>query len=244
MTAGELLEAAQAFPVSSLKQRLGEGGLVVVAPHPDDESLGCGGLIAEACAEGRRVRVIVVSDGTGSHPASKAYPKARLRDLRETEARRAVNELGLDSDKDIEFLRLPDRFVPSDGPFAEKAIERIVASAREVRAAALFVSWRHDPHCDHQASYRLARAAQRRLTAVKLFEYTIWGTALPAETPVEPAGGFRLEIGRHLARKQRAIDAHRSQTTDLIADDPNGFRLTGTDLARFALVYESFFESA
>ncbi len=244
MTAGELLEAAHSFPVSSLKQRLGEGGLVVVAPHPDDESLGCGGLIAEARAEGRRVRVVVVSDGTGSHPASKAYPKARLRDLRETEARRAVNELGLDSDEDIEFLRLPDRFVPGDGPFAEKAIERTVASAREVRAAALFVSWRHDPHCDHQASYRIARAAQRRLTAVKLFEYTIWGTALPAETPVEPAWGFRLEIGRHLARKQRAIGAHRSQTTDLIADDPNGFRLTGTDLARFALVYESFFESA
>ena len=132
---------------------------------------------------------------------------------------------------------------PSDGPFAEKAIERIVASAQEVGAAALFVSWRHDPHCDHQASYRLARAAQRRLTAVKLFEYTVWGAALPVATPVEPGGGFRLEIGRRLAQKRRAIDAHRSQTTDLISDDPNGFRLTGTDLARFALPYEFFFES-
>jgi LmbE family N-acetylglucosaminyl deacetylase len=244
VTAGELLEAAQSFPVSSLRQRLGEGGLVVVAPHPDDESLGCGGLIAEASAEGRRIRVIVVSDGTGSHPASKAYPKARLRDLRENEARQAVTELGLDPDKDIEFLRMPDRFVPGDGPFAERAIERIVASSREVEAAALFVSWRHDPHCDHQASYRLTRTAQSRLTAVKLLEYTIWGAALPPATPVEPAGGFRLEIGRHLGRKRRAIDAHRSQTTDLIADDPNGFRLTGTDLARFALVHEFFFEGA
>jgi LmbE family N-acetylglucosaminyl deacetylase len=244
VTAGELLEAAQSFPVSSLKQRLGEGGLAVVAPHPDDESLGCGGLIAAARAEGRPVRVLIVSDGTGSHPASKAYPKARLRDLREDEARQAVKELGLDPNKDIKFLRLPDRFVPGDGPFAEKTIERIVTSAREVGAAALFVSWRHDPHCDHQASCRLARTAQRRLTGVKLFEYTIWGAALPAETPVEPAGGFRLEIAQHLARKRRAIDAHRSQTTDLIADDPNGFRLTGTDLARFALVHEFFFEGA
>jgi hypothetical protein len=90
VTAGELLEAAQSFPVSSLEQHIGEGGLVVVAPHPDDESLGCGGLIAEARAEGRRTRVVVVSDGTGSHPASKAYPKERLRDLRENEARKAV----------------------------------------------------------------------------------------------------------------------------------------------------------
>ena len=244
MTAGELLEAAQFFPILSLKQRLDEGGVIVVAPHPDDESLGCGGLIAEACAEGRPTQVVVVSDGTGSHPGSRIYPKARLRDLRESEARRAVNELGLDPVQDIAFLRLPDRFVPSRGPIAERAIERIVASAEEVGAAALFVSWRHDPHCDHQASYCLARAAQRRLTAVKLFEYTVWGAALPAATPVEPAGGFRLEIGRHLTRKRRAIDAHRSQTTDLIEDDPNGFRLTGTDLARFSLVHEFFFESA
>jgi LmbE family N-acetylglucosaminyl deacetylase len=244
VTAGELLEAAQSFPVSSLKERLGEGGLVVVAPHPDDESLGCGGLIAESSAEGRRTRVVVVSDGTGSHPGSKAYPKARLRDLRENEARQAVEELGLDPNKDVEFLRLPDRYVPSDGPLAERAIERIVASAHGVGAAALFVSWRHDPHCDHQASYRLARAAQRRLTAVKLFEYTVWGATLPGATPVEPAGGFRLEIGRRLGQKRLAINAHRSQTADLISDDPNGFRLTETDLSRFGLPYEFFFESA
>jgi LmbE family N-acetylglucosaminyl deacetylase len=244
MTAGELLEAAQSFLVSSLKQRLGKGGLVIIAPHPDDESLACGGLIAEASAEGRPTRVVIVSDGTGSHPASKAYPKARLRDLRESEARDAVKELGLDPDKDIVFLRMPDRFVPRDGPFAEWAADYIVACAEEVGAAALFVSWRHDPHCDHQASYCLARTASRRLTAVKLFEYTVWGAALPAATPVERAEGFRLEIGRHLARKRCAIDAHRSQTTNMIADDPNGFRLTANDLARFALNYEFFFESA
>jgi hypothetical protein len=71
-------------------------------------------------------------------------------------------------------------------------------------------------------------------------EYAIWGAALPAATPVDAVGGFRLEIGRHLARKRRAIDAHRSQTTNLIEDDPNGFRLTGTDLARFVLDHEFF----
>src|SRR5271165_3026576 len=113
-TAGELLAAARSFAFATLDERLGAGGLVVVAPHPDDESLACGGLIAEACAEGRPARVVVVSDGAGSHPASKAYPKMRLRDLREAEARRAIAELGLDPDRDIEFLSLPDRFVPAD----------------------------------------------------------------------------------------------------------------------------------
>jgi len=244
MNAGEQLEAARSFAVSTLEQRLGQGGLVVVAPHPDDESLGCGGLIAEARAQGRSVRVVVVSDGTGSHPSSKTHPKDRLRQLREEEARDAVRELGLDRVRDIVFMRLPDRFVPGDGPGAEAAIAEMIACVAAVDARAAFVTWRHDPHCDHQACYRIARAVQRRLPSLRLYEYTIWGFKLPPATPLEtPQDGFRIPIQRHLQRKRRAIAAHRSQTTDLINDDPDGFRLTVSDLARFALPYETFFES-
>ena len=245
MNAGEALEAARSFAFATLAERLGDGGLVVIAPHPDDESLACGGLIAEAHAQGRPVRVAIVSDGTGSHPASKAYPRARLKELREDEAREAVGELGLDPGHDVVFLRLPDRFVSSDGPLAEKAIARIIKCAEEVGAKAMFVSWRHDPHCDHQASYRIARAVQRQLPSLRLYEYTVWGSSLPATTLVEPVDdGFRIRIEQRLTRKRRAIAAHRSQTTDLINDDPNGFRLTDSDLARFDLPYESFFQSA
>jgi LmbE family N-acetylglucosaminyl deacetylase len=244
MNAGEQLEAARSFAVSTLQQRLGQGGLVVVAPHPDDESLGCGGLIAEARAQGRVVRVVVVSDGTGSHPSSKTHPKDRLRQLREEEARDAVRELGLDPVRDIVFMRLADRFVPGDGPGAEAAIAEMIACVAAVDARAAFVTWRHDPHRDHQACYRIARAVQRRLPSLRLYEYTIWGFKLPPETPLEtPQDGFRIPIQRHLQRKRRAIAAHRSQTTDLINDDPDGFRLTASDLARFDLPYESFFES-
>ena len=53
MNAGEALEAARSFAFATLAERLGDGGLVVIAPHPDDESLACGGLIAEAHAQGR-----------------------------------------------------------------------------------------------------------------------------------------------------------------------------------------------
>ena len=68
---------------------------IVVAPHPDDESLACGGLIADACRQGLRGKVVIVSDGAGSHPNSKAYPPDRLRSLREEEAKQAGAELGL-----------------------------------------------------------------------------------------------------------------------------------------------------
>jgi len=112
--AAEALEAMRRLPFANFSDITSDGGLVVIAPHPDDESLACGGLIARACSEGRPVRVVVVSDGTGSHPRSRVYPRMRLRTLREEEARRAVCALGL-APRHLTFLRLPDRFVPHQG---------------------------------------------------------------------------------------------------------------------------------
>jgi LmbE family N-acetylglucosaminyl deacetylase len=244
MTAGELLEAAHSFPFHPLREKLANRPFIVVAPHPDDESLACGGLIAEACRQGLGGRVVIVSDGVGSHPNSKAYPPDRLRVLREEEGRRAGAELGL-KPEDMLFLGLADRCVPSEGPDAERAIGAIVDCVRESGARSVFVSWRRDPHCDHEASYRIAREAQRRVIEVSLFEYVVWGHTLPPSTEVDPIrSGFRISIDPEgLEKKRRAIAAHRSQTTDLIDDDPDGFRFTPSGLARFDLQYEFFFES-
>jgi LmbE family N-acetylglucosaminyl deacetylase len=238
MRAADAIEAMKGFAVVDAAVQLGDGGLVVVAPHPDDESLGCGGLISAACAAGRPVKVIIVSDGTGSHPRSRVYSRTRLRALRESEARCAVAALGL-APCHVEFLRLADRFVPSEGHAARRATEQIIATARSVNATALFVSWRHDPHCDHQAAYRLARHAQREL-GIALYEYSVWSAALKPSQPVTPVSGFRINIDPHRVRKSRAIAAHRSQTTDMISDDPTGFRLTAAVLTRFAGSFETF----
>jgi LmbE family N-acetylglucosaminyl deacetylase len=245
MTAGELLEAAHSFPFHRLREKLEERPFIVIAPHPDDESLACGGLIAEACRQGLRGKVVIVSDGVGSHPNSKAYPPDRLRVLREEEAKRAGAELGLKPEEDMLFLGLADRFVPSEGADAERAICAIVDCVRGSGARSLFVSWRQDPHCDHEASYRITREAQRRVIEVRLFEYVVWGHTLPPSTEVDQIrSGFRIRIDPEgLERKRRAIAAHRSQTTDLIDDDPDGFRFTQSGLARFDLQYEFFFES-
>src|SRR5262249_50662503 len=153
----------------SVRDALNDQPFIVVAPHPDDESLGCGGLIAEACRQGLPSKIVVVSDGAGSHPNSKAYLPDRLISVREEEAKRAATELGL-SPCDILLLRLPDRFVPCEGAVAERAINAIIESARGIDAASIFVSWRHDPRCD-EASYRIARQAQERVSGLKLFEY-------------------------------------------------------------------------
>jgi LmbE family N-acetylglucosaminyl deacetylase len=244
MTAGELLDLALSFPFHPLREKLGDRPFVVVAPHPDDESLACGGLIAEACRQGLRGKVVIVSDGARSHPNSKTYPPDRLRSLREEEATQAGAELGLRPDEML-FLGLPDRFVPYKGEEAERAIGSLVECVREIGARSLFVSWRHDPHCDHEASYRIAREAQRRVGGVRMFEYVVWGHTLPPSTEIDPVrSGFRIHVDQEaLEKKRRAIAAHRSQTTDLIDDDPAGFLLTQIDLAHFDLPYEFFLES-
>lgn len=239
MQAAAFLAAAAALPVGNLDD-ITRAGLVVVAPHPDDESLGCGGLIAEACARGRAVRVVIVSDGCGSHTHSATHPPERLRDLRETEARDAVAALGLARDA-VGFLRLPDAGVPSEGPIAEAAADAIAAVARACGAGAVCVTWGHDPHCDHKASAAIVALAGRRLPGVRLFAYPVWGWTLPAETEVGPGPtGFRLDVSAHVGAKRRAVEAHRSQTTDLIADDPTGFRLAPEMIERFLGPHEIF----
>ena len=110
--AGEILALIRGLPLARLDQITKGENIMVLAPHPDDESLGCGGLIAQACALNRPPVVVILTDGTGSHPSSLRYPIARLRDLREQESRQAVRILGLPPER-IYFLGFRDTAAPT-----------------------------------------------------------------------------------------------------------------------------------
>jgi LmbE family N-acetylglucosaminyl deacetylase len=224
MRAGDVFVALEAAPVVPLDALVGAGGVVVVAPHPDDESLGCGGLIAAACREGRSTQLVIVSDGCGSHAGSRLFPPVRLRALREAETLEAAGILGL-SPEQIRFLRLPDAAVPKDGSEADAAADAIAAAAHEAGASAIFVTWRHDPHCDHEAAAAIVDRVRARLSGIRIVAYPVWGWTLPPGTDVGSPGEFlRLDVSDDRETKRRAVAAHRSQTTDLIGDDPTGFR--------------------
>ncbi len=241
--AGDYLRRAQELPEIRLAELTRGRGLVVIAPHPDDESLGCGGLIAAACGHGLPVRLILLSDGIGSHPNSKLYPPAGLKALRERELLESAAILGLPATT-VTCLGLPDRSVPTSGPEFDAAVQDVRRVIKECDASSLFVTWRHDPHCDHQAAFAIARTAVAGLADMRLYAYPIWGWKLAADRlldETEPKGG-RLDIRPYLDRKRRAIAAHRSQTTDLISDDPSGFRLNPAMVARFHGPSELFLE--
>ena len=228
------------LPVSTVDAEIAPGPILVLAPHPDDESLGCGGLIAAAQAGGRAVFVLVLTDGTGSHPGSVAYPAARLRQLREAESRQAAHMLGL-PEQHVSFLGLTDAHAPQRGEAAEAAAQAIATHARACGAMTILTTWRHDPHCDHLAASLLGERAAELLGA-DLFEYPVWGWTLPGRRLLEagPVAGFRLDVSAHLPAKRRAIECHRSQLGQVITDDPAGFVLEAQFVALFTGAYETF----
>jgi LmbE family N-acetylglucosaminyl deacetylase len=244
-TAGHFLDAAEALPIAPLGTILAPGGVVVLAPHPDDESLGCGVLLAAAASCGRAAAVIFISDGGASHRNSRRYPPRLLRSLREEEALAALAALGR-APGAAHFLRLEDAAVPFSGAAFDSAMCSILDVAGAVGAGTLLATWQHDPHCDHQATHAMTAAAVRRNPRLLHLAYPVWGHTLPPQTPI-PGGaprGRRLDIAAQLPAKRRAIRAHRSQTTRLIDDDPDGFMLDDAMLARFDRPFEIFLEPA
>lgn len=220
------------------------GATLVVAPHADDESLGCGGLIALLRKQKQPVSILLLSDGTLSHPNSVAYPAEKLRQLREEELIQAAATLGV-AEENLFFCRYKDRRVPgeTDASF-DAAVGKISGMLQQIAPQSIFVPWRRDPHPDHRAAYQLLHAANAG--SARLYEYPIWLAELGQADDAPAAGevsSLEVDISTVLDQKQKAIAAHRSQTTGLITDDPEGFTLSKQMLQAFEVSYETFFYS-
>jgi LmbE family N-acetylglucosaminyl deacetylase len=219
--------------------------VLVVAPHPDDEALGCGGAIALLRLMGYTVRISIVSDGTQSHPNSQKYPKFALQQLRTAETIAAMGWLGVDK-SNLTFLQLPDGDVPGVTSLGfGSAVDRCHAYLLETAPKLVFLPWRYDPHPDHRATWQIFNAAIDRLAdPPRSIEYPIWDwdvqqRDLSQRSLLTP---WRLNIAAVLELKRQAIDFYRSQLTDAIDDDPTGFRLSPDMLANFIQPWEVYFE--
>jgi LmbE family N-acetylglucosaminyl deacetylase len=243
-TQSNLLAAPETLPLRDLgaidRQRV-----VIVAPHPDDETLGCGGAISLLTSKGYRVKVLIVSDGTGSHPNSQKYPAPILQAIRSQETIAALGILGVPP-PDITFLQLKDGAVPtvtSSSFITAKTLCRNYLQA--TLPDTIFLPWRHDPHADHRASWQLIQAAILSLgIAPQVIEYPIWDWDRQQQQAADLSriAGWRLDITSVLTQKNQAIALYRSQLGQLIDDDPEGFCLSPEMLANFTRPWEVYFE--
>ncbi|PSN13574.1 PIG-L domain-containing protein [filamentous cyanobacterium CCT1] len=237
------LSQPETLPLRSLPT---EAPVLVVAPHPDDETLACGGAIAALRAQGLPVSVLVVSDGTRSHPRSRLYPAPRLRQLRQAETLAALAQLGVAASQ-VVFLGLPDGSVPSASlstALAKAALAQCQRYLVQVAPRTLFLPYRYDPHRDHRATWSLMQAAIAALPQLpRLIEYPIWDWDPEQRQPLDARyRPWRLDIASFVELKRQAIACYRSQTTDLIPDDPTGFRLSPELIANFLNPWEIFLE--
>lgn len=131
---------------------------LVVASHPDDEVLGCGGTIARRASEGEDVYVVILGEGiTSRYESADAADRSLVADL-SAGARAAGRELGT---SDTFFLGLPDnRFDTVALLDIVKGVERIID---QIGPTTVFTQHGGDLNIDHQITYRAVLAATRPL---------------------------------------------------------------------------------
>jgi LmbE family N-acetylglucosaminyl deacetylase len=206
---------------------------LVLAPHPDDETLGAGATIMRKVEAGTPVHLVVVTDGSKSPIGDPAAVTA----LRRAELRAACEVLGVAS-RDVTELGFVDAELDGDDP-------ALVAALREVVAAhhpdEVLVTGDTDPHEDHAA---LGAAARRALagTRTPVRTYPVWQFDRPGRLVRQMRRAGRPELvstAGFRERKRRAVASYPSQ---MAAHDDDAEGLRPGFMRNFDAPYEMFFE--
>jgi len=212
---------------------------LVLAPHPDDETLGCGATIMRKRAAGTPVHVVIATDGRHWPPSTKLSADA-LVELREEEARRACAILGLRREN-IAFLRFEDGRLEDHRRLLR---DRLVDILGKMNPEEIFVPSIIDAHPDHRVLAEVGRelAQARRDRFPLLYEYPIWFWD-PRILRIRHLLELRICIVRteeFRMRKREAISAYRSQVTNLIGEA--GWTARQGFLQQFLQPQEIFFD--
>lgn len=227
--------------------RLMPGRALVFAPHPDDETLGCGGFIALKCSIRAHVEVVIFTDGSaclGPLPPAAAHA---LTDRREREAVRAMDILGVPKAQ-IHFLKQPDSRLSSlTASERNTLLEQLIELLERLRPQEILVPHQLDNTPDHEITFALVHAALKASSLKPVvLQYPIWrfwgGPLLDIRVPCTPEllGLCRLEISQVLEKKRRAFACYESQYS---ADAEFSFKgvLPARFQEAFELKYEVFF---
>jgi LmbE family N-acetylglucosaminyl deacetylase len=226
--------------------------VLVVAAHPDDDVIGCGGALYGLARAGIQPTVLYVTDGRASHPNSVRFPPSRLALLREDEARAALRELGI-STPPI-FLRVHDGTLSALEPARRKwLVQQMCDTMSSSEIDTVLGPWPQDPHNDHVATAGAIRSALRLMKRSSMdrrvprsLYYSVWTAVRGGEKRMrmlDEHNAFEIALDEcAVDAKQRALLQHRSQTGPLIDDDPQGFGVDETLMKEWLRPVEVFYE--
>ena len=145
--------------------------MLVVAPHQDDEVIGCGGALALQTLSGHSASVVVLQDGADEHD-SVSMSRQEMRELRNAESRDAASQIGIDAPT---FFGLTN--LRSNVDTTASALRQII----EVRGVdVIFTPFVLDGHPDHRAcNFILAKALAGLTRRVRTIQYEVWSNCIP-----------------------------------------------------------------
>lgn len=173
---------------------------LVLAPHPDDETLGAGGLIARLCGKGVPVIVVALTDGENAYADTQ-----NMGDIRVHEQVEALYRLGVPESM-VRRLRLPDRDVSA---YEDRLVNSLLPMVEA--GMHLVAPWERDFHPDHEVAGRVAvRVAQIKGAILTSYLFWTWHRGVP-----DMLEGLSVEkvslTDAELQTKRYALEAHASQ---------------------------------
>lgn len=176
---------------------------ILLTPHPDDETLGAGGLIADLRKKNIDVLIIAVTDGENSYPQNQ-----NMRRIRQQEQEQALQILGV-SKEHIIRLKLTDSSIHC----AEEELERIVLPLIHEKDHIL-APWLGDYHSDHEAVGRVAlKLAQQKKVALSFYFFWTWHYSSINDLAQFPLQTYLLS-DESFYLKQKALNCYMSQYSE------------------------------
>lgn len=214
-----LYRAGMRRTARDLTARAAGRSAVVLAPHPDDETLGCGATILRKVAAGTQVTVVVITDGRHSH-RSPHLSADELATLRRGEMDEAARRLGL-TPAAVRWAGFIDGTLKDH---EDEVYGSVAAILEELAPDEVYATSAQEPHPDHAAVGRAARRAVAARPKTQLLEYPVWlwgtwplrrgerlGSTVDATGMLLGRRMAKVRAGEHLTGKMHALRAHASQ---------------------------------
>jgi LmbE family N-acetylglucosaminyl deacetylase len=220
-----------------------EAPAVIIAPHQDDETLACGGLIARKRSEGLPVHVIFITDGSASHPGHPRLNQAAIAALRAREAMQAMSYLGVERSA-VHFLDEPDGSLKTISPARrEDLVSRLAGLLDRIAPGEIFLPCHPDGSTEHDATFWFVLDAIGRTSLrPEVWQYPVWSwwnPVLLVRRWLRSPECRRQPIEDYQQAKQHAIKCYQSQIAPLPPDQTAALPAELVDI--FASDTEYFF---